>query len=479
VLKQELELKRMPTKHEYRGQIHQRQKQLMLNWYERLEQSAAIGRPPAVSLMISGNCVELLQAFDSVPIYPEINALQLAIRHQSLEPILAAEDLGYAADNCAYVKADIGAYLKGLTPTGSRLPQPALVLCNFVGCNTYLKWFEHVAAFTGAPLHTIDVPFLRENEPTPADVQYVVRQLKELVPVLESICGRKFDLERFREAVRCSARVEELWSQIKHLARRSPSPFDAYFDAITLMGPLYVYRASPEGVEFFEIALRELQEKVANGEGVYDQEKFRVVMEGPPPYPYFRTFRDMFAQWKACAVASTYSTVGGLWEFGFRHDPDEPFESIAMHMLAQNVTNRNYLQRYDQVKRYVEEWNADGVIIHFVNRACGSEIINHVSAGVSVEDILGAIYDSLASRAALLLKRVNLGEQLTFIGGVARQRGMIKALEELLQVKVNVPEDCEYVCAPRGRPPRPQPPGESSLRVICFPMSLLLEGVQV
>ncbi|HSB77120.1 MAG TPA: acyl-CoA dehydratase activase [Terriglobales bacterium] len=76
-----------------------------------------------------------------------------------------------------------------------------------------------------------------------------------------------------------------------------------------------------------------------------------------------------------------------------------------------------------------------------------SEIINHVSAGISVEDILGGIYDSLASRAGLLLKRVNLGPQLTFIGGVARQRGMIRALEHRLQVKVNVPQDCEYVCA--------------------------------
>jgi benzoyl-CoA reductase subunit B len=35
-------------------------------------------------------------------------------------------------------------------------------------------------------------------------------------------------------------------------------------------------------------------------------------------------------------------------------------------MLEHNVTNRNYLQRYDQIKRYVEDWNADGVIIHFV-----------------------------------------------------------------------------------------------------------------
>ncbi len=351
---------------EYRGWIHQRQKELMQRWYARLDESARTGWPPAICLMISGNCVELLEAFGIVPIYPEVNALQLAIRHQSLGPILAAEELGYATDNCAYVKADIGAYLMGLTPSGGRLPRPALVLCNFVGCNTYIKWFEHVAAFLDAPLYVLDVPFLRGEEPSPADIAYVVAQLKELVHRIEALTGLRFDLDRFRDAVRCSQRVEDLWSRIKHLARREPSPFDAYFDAITLMGPLYVYRATPEGVEFFERALAELEAKAARGEGVYECERFRVVVEGPPPYPYFRAFRDMFARWRATAVASTYSTVGGIWEFGFRHDPDRPFETVALHMLAHNLTNRNYLQRYDQIRRYVEDWRADGVIIHFV-----------------------------------------------------------------------------------------------------------------
>jgi benzoyl-CoA reductase subunit B len=223
-----------------------------------------------------------------------------------------------------------------------------------------------VAALTGAPLYVLDVPFLRTAEPTQADIDYVVRQLHEVVVRLEGLTGRRFDPDRFRQAVEYSRQVEELWSKIKHLSQRRPSPFDAYFDAITLMGPLYVYRARREGVEFFQIALDELQRKVDAHEGVYDQEKFRLVMEGPPPYPYFRTFRDMFAKWKACAVASTYSTVGGLWEFGFRHDPKKPFESVAMHMLAHNVTNRNYLQRYDQIDRYVQDWKADGIIIHFV-----------------------------------------------------------------------------------------------------------------
>jgi benzoyl-CoA reductase subunit B len=74
----------------------------------------------------------------------------------------------------------------------------------------------------------------------------------------------------------------------------------------------------------------------------------------------------MFSRWGAVAVASTYSTVGGIWEFGFRHDPQHPLESIARHMLQWNVTNRNFMQRYKQIRDYVNEWSADAVIIHSV-----------------------------------------------------------------------------------------------------------------
>jgi predicted CoA-substrate-specific enzyme activase len=76
-----------------------------------------------------------------------------------------------------------------------------------------------------------------------------------------------------------------------------------------------------------------------------------------------------------------------------------------------------------------------------------TEIINHVSSGVSLENILYGIYESLADRAGLLLKRVGMGANLVFIGGVARQSGMIRALESRLAVTVRVPENCEFVCA--------------------------------
>ncbi len=76
-----------------------------------------------------------------------------------------------------------------------------------------------------------------------------------------------------------------------------------------------------------------------------------------------------------------------------------------------------------------------------------SEIINHVSDGAAVENILRGIHDSLADRALGLLKRVGLDGEVTFIGGVARQEGMLAALREKLGVPINVPDEPQFTTA--------------------------------
>jgi predicted CoA-substrate-specific enzyme activase len=76
-----------------------------------------------------------------------------------------------------------------------------------------------------------------------------------------------------------------------------------------------------------------------------------------------------------------------------------------------------------------------------------SEIINHVSTGETVDNILRGVHNSLASRALALLKRAGMEDEVTFVGGVARQKGMVKALEETLKRKVNVSPEPELVGA--------------------------------
>ena len=356
------------TKTTYQGQMHLLQKEMMGRYFERVTRAAEQGDGKAVYMLISGNPVELVQAFDLVPVYPEIDALQLAVKKAALPFIQKAEEIGYSMDNCAYVKADVGLFLGDRKTPFATIPLPSLILCNYVGCNVYLQWFEHLAEYCDGELYNLDIPFLRDpsGKPSKADVDYVVKQLEEVIVAMERITGKDLDWAKLKRIVALSGETGELWAKVKSLTKNVPTPFDAYFDSVTMMAPLYCLRGTEDGLKFFQTALKEMEEKVELGQGPLPQERFRFVIEGPPPWPYLRTFRDLFSKWGAVAVASTYSTVGGLWEFGFKHDPNRPLESIAEHMLEWNVTNRNFLQRYAQIRRYIEEWKADALVIHSV-----------------------------------------------------------------------------------------------------------------
>ena len=105
-------------------------------------------------------------------------------------------------------------------------------------------------------------------------------------------------------------------------------------------------------------------------EGPMGEEKFRLVTEGPPNWTSFNQFWKMFSEEGATVVASTYTKVGGTYDEGFRHDPERPLESMAEYCLG-CYTNRNLGSRIDTICRYIEEYEADGLLINSV-KSCNS-----------------------------------------------------------------------------------------------------------
>jgi benzoyl-CoA reductase subunit B len=284
--------------------------------------------------------------------------------------ILKAEELGYSPDVCGYVKNDIGLLHSGNASPMGNLPPPTLLVCNYSGCRTYVKWFEALAEFYHAPLFVLDVPYRREDEIDPGDLAYVTGQMKELIALCEKLTGKRFDMDRFRADLADTAKAEDYWVKIIESARRVPSPFDSYFEAVFFMAPLYTLRGHPDCLRYYEAAWREIEERIAHGIGPTGEERFRVVIEGPPPWPHFRAFWEMFQRWGVVAVASTYSKVGGLFDQGVRHDPARPLESMAEYCMN-CYTNWNLGLRRDLIRRYVEDYKADALVIHSV-KSCRS-----------------------------------------------------------------------------------------------------------
>jgi predicted CoA-substrate-specific enzyme activase len=76
-----------------------------------------------------------------------------------------------------------------------------------------------------------------------------------------------------------------------------------------------------------------------------------------------------------------------------------------------------------------------------------SDVMSYLADGRRVEDILGGVHAAIAARTVALVRRVGIAPEVTFTGGVSCNVGMVKALEEKLQLKVNVGPDAQFVGA--------------------------------
>jgi benzoyl-CoA reductase subunit B len=222
------------------------------------------------------------------------------------------------------------------------------------------------------------VPYQEGGEITPAMRRYVVEQLKrKVIPALERVAGKKLDLDRLREQLRLSARAEDDLVAVLQSAKRRPSPIDAYSGGVYYIGPIFsAFRGTEEAALYYRELREEVEERARLGlgpvtpDGPLAEERFRVVVEGPPNWTSFREFWRMFAGEGAVVVASTYTKVGGTYDLGFRHDPDHPLESLADYCMG-CYTNLNLPTRVDLLCRYVEEYSADGLLVHSV-KSCNS-----------------------------------------------------------------------------------------------------------
>jgi benzoyl-CoA reductase subunit B len=355
-----------------------RQKAMIAAHYARLARASETGEK-CVYTFVPGNLTELLHSFGLLPVLPEINALQSAMRGKSAEYIAVAEKLGHSEDVCTYVKCDIGMLKSGnVGPTGERLPKPDLLLLSYTGCFTFLKWFELLRQEYRCPIVMLHVPYQAEGRITDSMRSYVGAQIRQkLIPALERVSGRKYDEDRLKECLARSAQAEEDLVSVLQSARNRPSPIDAWFGAVYYVGPIFsAFRGTSEAVEYYRALREEIEARLAaklgpvTPDGLLTEEKYRLVVEGPPNWTSFREFWRMFAEEGAVAVASTYTKVGGTYDFGFRHDPDRPIETMAEYCMG-CYTNLDLPTRVGILQRYVEEYEADGLLVNSV-KSCNS-----------------------------------------------------------------------------------------------------------
>ncbi|ACR01549.1 MAG TPA: benzoyl-CoA reductase subunit B [Thauera aminoaromatica] len=355
-----------------------KQKEMIAGNYDRLTGTKESGEK-VVSTFVPGNLNELIMCFDMVNNLPETNAIQNGMRKVSGGMIMDAEKAGHSEDVCTYVKADIGMMGRGnIAPNGKPMPAPDMLLLSYTGCFTFMKWFELLRHEYKCPTVMLQIPYQGDGKITKNMRDFVVKQLKEeVIPMFEKVSGVKFDIDRLREYLKNSAKAEDNLVWVLESAKNRPSPIDAYFGGVYYIGPMFTaFRGTTDAVEYYDLVRKEIEQRIREGkgpitpEGDMKEEKYRLVVEGPPNWTSFREFWKLFYDEGAVVVASSYTKVGGLYDQGFRHDPNDPLGTLADYCLG-CYTNNNLPQRVELLEKYMNDYQADGLLINSI-KSCNS-----------------------------------------------------------------------------------------------------------
>jgi predicted CoA-substrate-specific enzyme activase len=76
-----------------------------------------------------------------------------------------------------------------------------------------------------------------------------------------------------------------------------------------------------------------------------------------------------------------------------------------------------------------------------------SDILSYLAQGKRGEDIMGGVHLAIAKRTVSLARRLTIEPEITMTGGVARNNGMVQALETVLGTKIQVSPDAHFMGA--------------------------------
>ena len=335
---------------------------IMAAYYHQLHDAAQTGSRK-IAWCTSVGPAEILRSLGFLVHFPENHGAMLGASRMASDMIPEANAIGYSPDICSYLTADIGAYLKGVTPLSraykgiESVPKPDVLVYNTNQCRDVQDWFAWYAREFDVPLVGIET-HRGVGDVSRAHVESIANQMQSIIPTLETVAGRRFDADELKSVLALSRECSELWKQVLDTAAHTPSPL-TFYDGTIHMGPAVVLRGTQQPIDYYKLLLAELHERTADNTAAVEGERHRLYWEGMPIWGRLSAHAKMFAALNTCVLASTYCNS---WIFT-AFDPEDPFISMARAYTELFIV-RSDESKEQYIKRMVEFFKVDGVIYH-------------------------------------------------------------------------------------------------------------------
>ena len=352
----------------------------------KAQQAKEEGKPVAYSFIVCAYD-EIIHAMDVVPVWTENYAGVCAAKRDAQRFLEKAEAENFSRSLCTYALCDLGfdiwrAELGEMPPDAPwrGLVRPDMMLgSGQLVCDPRNKWYQAAQHYMpDVPVYEVGMPWPQyESDYDHREVQdyyvkYIVEQLRGLVEFMEKHTGHKMDWDRLAEMVDITDKTWNLIWDTYELRKAKPCPMDTG-DAMNTMVPIAFMMGTQEAYDFFLELNAELKQKIANGEGVIPDEKYRLLWGGGLPSWFalsdFNYFNSKGAVFPAETTYRSFENTR-LFDIDLTKISD-PLEHIAWRWIKYWTfwydAARKRPGSHPDVERliqYIEDYDIDGVVMH-------------------------------------------------------------------------------------------------------------------
>jgi benzoyl-CoA reductase/2-hydroxyglutaryl-CoA dehydratase subunit BcrC/BadD/HgdB len=235
------------------------------------------------------------------------------------EPLNMAEAQHYSRDTCSFLRCTVGAAIKNY------LPAPDFLVATSHYCDGATKAFYNLSRLYKKKFFLLDTPY---DYDTREAVDYLAKQLEDMVKEIEKITARKMDADKLAQTLRFSNQAREYLLKVNELRRNIPSPILGG-EAIDYAIMLAHTWGTAEIVQVYKCLYEELKERVDHNIGATDEERYRLLWRNLRPY-YNDTIIDYLEN--KCKARVVFEEVNYLhWK---ELNPEDPYRSLAYKLLS-------------------------------------------------------------------------------------------------------------------------------------------------
>jgi predicted CoA-substrate-specific enzyme activase len=175
------------------------------------------------------------------------------------------------------------------------------------------------------------------------------------------------------------------------------------------------------------------------------------------PFPA-RLFSDISCQARGCRflfpAARTVIDIGGQFTKAARLTPEGRVADFLISEKCATGSGR-FLQVMARILQI--EWETIGPLslksekpVEFSTNCAvfaESETVSRLAEGTRAEDLLAGVHRAMASKVAMLVKRVKMEPEVVLTGGGAEDAGLVRAVSEALGLELRVPENPRLTAA--------------------------------